>query len=671
MAKKVNEFSILQPLAKELGYKNADELKEALGKEEVGRGTRGAMGNIGGAGGAGTGFLGGREVGSGFSVGIKKRLAGGQGLGQSVAGGFKDFKETLSLGNIKKRALEKTFGGPGFISAFARGKLKKKFGGESSPTKEGEEEQKGGEKGSGGGDASSYLGILAKSALVLPGMARDTNVLRQNLQKLVKLFGGKAATKKEADAEKEESPKVVTKKKNDDDVSSVRVTPDNESKEERKKDEEFFAGEDKKEAEAEAARKEKPSEVKPNQDGQPKKVGEGKSPLEDIIGFLKDGLISTFKSLFSPMKLLKLFGKIFVIGTLIFSLFKGITAAWDKWKETGSIKDALISGLGAIVDFLTFGFFGEDSVKKLFEGIADFFEPLIEGAKGVYYTVKDWIVNNVGIPRVDIPIPKILQKIGAPASVGFGPYYPFKSNPRSEADEISERPLKSKDDKKLQESTAKGPKGSGTSSTESESKSPSKETPKMGYTAGGEKLNFPGEVIFDNATGKYSYKGISFNTPENQKELDTIVKAIDDKAVIEYQGKDASGAPVTKTINGATGEIGVTPPKQPTPVAPPAAAPSGGGGGGAGSGGEVSASSGGGKTASPPSELAATPPESGSELSDASAQIAEAQRMESAADMGSSIDASSTNNSSGSTGGSQAKIADVYDTEFANLYAMA
>jgi hypothetical protein len=50
MAKKINEFSILQPLAKELGYKNADELKEALGKEEVGRGTRGAMGNIGGAG---------------------------------------------------------------------------------------------------------------------------------------------------------------------------------------------------------------------------------------------------------------------------------------------------------------------------------------------------------------------------------------------------------------------------------------------------------------------------------------------------------------------------------------------------------------------------------------------------------------------------------------------
>ena len=45
--------------------------------------------------------------------------------------------------------------------------------------------------------------------------------------------------------------------------------------------------------------------------------------------------------------------------------------------------------------------------------------------------------------------------------------------------------------------------------------------------------------------------------------------------------------------------------------------------------------------------------------------------MESSADMGSSVDASSTNNSSGSTGGPQPKIADVYDTEFADLYAMA
>ena len=43
-----------------------------------------------------------------------------------------------------------------------------------------------------------------------------------------------------------------------------------------------------------------------------------------------------------------------------------------------------------------------EEVKKLFDGIASFFEPLIEGVKGIYYTVKDWIVNNIGIPKFTV-----------------------------------------------------------------------------------------------------------------------------------------------------------------------------------------------------------------------------------------------------------------------------
>ena len=324
MAKKVNEFSILQPLAKELGYKNADELKEALGKEEVGRGTRGAMGNIGGAGGAGTGFLGGREVGSGFGVGIKKRLAGGQGLGQSVAGGFKDFKETLSLGNIKKRALEKTFGGPGFISAFARGKLKKKYGNEKSPTKEGdEEEQKGGEKGGGGGDASSYLGILAKSALVLPGMARDTNVLRQNLQKLVKIFAGPQEKGKKAYATKSDfKPSPLG------DSSTGQVL--NDSEKERSKDIDFFAAEDKKEADLEASKQKKETPAAAAAPTAEKKDEDGGGLLGTIIDLIKNGLMKGLKMLFNPKTLLKALGKVLVIGAIIGSLFSGIVDGFKK-----------------------------------------------------------------------------------------------------------------------------------------------------------------------------------------------------------------------------------------------------------------------------------------------------------------------------------------------------
>ena len=655
MAKKINEFSILQPLAKELGYKNADELKEALGKEEVGRGTRGAMGNIGGAGGAGTGFLGGREVGSGFGVGIKKRLAGGQGLGQSVAGGFKDFKETLSLGNIKKRALEKTFGGPGFISAFARGKLKKKYAGEKSPTKEGdEEEQKGGEKGGGGGDASSYLGILAKSALVLPGMARDTNVLRQNLQKLVKIFAGPQEKGKKAYATKSDfKPSPLG------DSSTGQVL--NDSEKERSKDIDFFAAEDKKEADLEASKQKKEAPVAAAPTAE-KKDEDGGGLLGTIIDLIKNGLMKGLKKLFNPKVLMKALGKVFVIGAIIGSLFSGIVDGFKKYQETGSLFDAYKAFLGGILNFLTFGLLGEEEVNSFFDAIGNFLEPLIDGIKGIYYTVKDWIVNNVGIPKIKV------------AGIPFGPYYPFKSNPTSEEPEFSNRPIKAKEDKDLQKSGAKAPSGSSMPGGE-ESSSPTPDIgnqPKALMTLSGESVKLPSGALFDNESKSLIYKGVSIPASKigSQDEMDKIVQAIDNKSVVEYQGKDDSGAPVTKTINGATGEIGVTPPKQPTPVAPPAAAPAGGGGGGGG-GREVSASSAGGEQASSPSELAATPPESGSELSDASAEIAEAQRMESSADMGSSVDASSTNNSSGSTGGSQPKIADVYDTEFANLYAMA
>ncbi|MBM4386082.1 MAG: hypothetical protein FJ091_22305, partial [Deltaproteobacteria bacterium] len=87
---------------------------------------------------------------------------------------------------------------------------------------------------------------------------------------------------------------------------------------------------------------------------------------------------------------------------------------------------------GAIVDFLTFGFFGEDAVRNLFSKIESFINPVIDTIKDVYYKVKDWIVNNVGIPKIDLG-----NWFGKDRSIG--PWYPFKSNPKSAEDEISDR----------------------------------------------------------------------------------------------------------------------------------------------------------------------------------------------------------------------------------------
>jgi hypothetical protein len=641
-----DKFSILVPLAKELGYKNAKEMRDALGKEEAGRGGKKDLGfgNIGGAGGVGTGFLGGREIGGGFGVGVKSRLAKGASVKEAISGGFKDFAQTFTAGNIKRRALEKTFGGPGFISAFARGKLKKTYGEESkSPTKEGVSEKQVSSKGS-----DAYLGILAKSSLAIPGMARDMNVMRQNIQRLVKLKAGpqekgKRAYATAADFTKREKSEMSGKALSD-------------AERERKKDIDYFAEQDKIEAEQEAARRKGTNSLAPT----PEREQNSDGLLEQIFGIIKNGIIAALAYIFTPKNLLKVIGKIFVIGTIIASLFSGITEAWKKWKESGSLYEALVAGIGGIVDFLTFGLFGEEEVKKLFDGISSFFEPLIEGVKGIYYTVKDWVVNNVGIPKIKFTV---LGK-----DIEFGPYYPFKKNPRSEEPETTQAAPKAKEDTgdttKIRDL---GKSEAGTPSV-TESTAPSRTGPGEGTAPSPEKVN----VGLINLADKYYVaameavdKGKFEDAVANMSKVQEVVTMMDPTTAKAYA--QAKGAEIEKAL-------GISPSVEKT------SAPSGTGGslggmtaGGAtgGGAGSVSASeSSGGGGGSPSSDVSA-PASSGSDLASSSAQVAEAQRMESAADMGTSINTSTTNNNSGTSGQTPSRIADVYDSEFAKLYSMA
>ena len=63
--------------------------------------------------------------------------------------------------------------------------------------------------------------------------------------------------------------------------------------------------------------------------------------------------------------------------------------------------------------------------------------------------------------------------------------------------------------------------------------------------------------------------------------------------------------------------------------------------------------------------------QSGADLAAASQVIAEEQRMESAADVGSMINAPTTNNSQASTDKSPSKLPDVYDNTLALMLARA
>ena len=86
---------------------------------------------------------------------------------------FSDMKKTIGKSNR------------GMLSTLFKRESKKP----TSPSKEGDD-----------GDTISsdiipFLNIIAKNSLALPGMARDMNVLRQNIVKLVKLKSAEAITK--------------------------------------------------------------------------------------------------------------------------------------------------------------------------------------------------------------------------------------------------------------------------------------------------------------------------------------------------------------------------------------------------------------------------------------------------------------------------------------------
>ena len=581
-------------LAKELGFKDAKELKQTLKERHSGP----------------------------YGENVKGRLAEGQGFGASFKGAASDkiaeAKDAFSSKGLKKlgkKAYNEFFGGDDIISARMRGLLKKKdvekldsdksafgaaVGGGVGPTPDMGEE------------SNNLLHIIAKESMSLHGMARDMNVLRQNVIKLVNLENAGKAKK--------------------------------DRKESVNKADMWMLKEDDREAKLEADKnKLKKSKSPKAESTKPDEKSGG--ILDSVFGFFKDGLLKSITSLFNPMAILKVIGKVFVIATVLISLFKGITAAFDKWQETGSIKEALIAGLGAIVDFLSFGLFGEDSVRKLFDGVQEFLDPIINSVASVVTSIKDWITNNVGIPEIKLGSIKTPDWLGG-KTIDFGtigPYYPFKSNPKSTEPEVSKAPSAgaSSAPQVAKVATPTAPPAGETKSETSEqtdvptaeSSSPSQEVNNL----------FNRQYLEFVASGNHPRPLIS---PERAKDL---LKSMD---------KDKSESPTTAPAAASA------PPPSPTPSSGggAAAAPSGGGGSAA----QTTPS---GATATPAPGESPTAP-SGSELAAKSSDVAEAQRMESSADAGTTVNAPTTNNSVGSKGkGPKSLIADPFNSEFANYYA--
>jgi hypothetical protein len=556
------------------------------------------------------------------------------GAKEASKGSIKDIGKSFSKENIKTKLVQSAFGGDDIFSALIRSKLgvKKKQKKGESPTKDGAD--------------SNFLQTIAQNSLALPGIAKDMNILRQNI------------------------------------VELARIERKSEEQQDLSKQGDFFKSQDAEESQLEAAR------LKPQSSGSPtviKKDGDMKDSsaggggfLGGIIDSVKNGLLGGITSVFNPMSLLKILGKAFAIGALLYSLFEGITAGFKKWQETGDLGEAIITGLGAMIDFLTFGLFGEDSLRKLINSIGEVVEPIIDSIKEAYYSFKDWIANNVGIPRMSYVIPVVNKEIS------IGPYYPFKKDSSSPAKQNTAGEFKAqrtaeKVQKEMQKATdviAGVSKDLGLSPTKESTDGIVKEVSKglEKATALGSQMPKDNKQRADilgqinsvtasnlenikklNAKGDYSlgraedYEKNVVNPVKTQlaTAMDKFSKGPEggygnmlsdsmEKASAAISGKISAGGPAQNSLGGGASMLG---------------------GGG---------SSGGGTSPAPTGSSSTM----GADLAAKSSQISEGQRMESAADMGSSVNAPVTNNTSGSMGsGSKPQVGDTYNMDLLNLLA--
>jgi hypothetical protein len=541
----------------------------------------------------------------------------------------------------------------GLLSSIFGRKEKKK---ETSPTKEGVEQKT--EEPTIGSNILPFLDLIAKQSLAFPGMARDMNVLRQNIAKLVKLKGETVATK----ADK------------------------------------FFKTEDQRESELEAARAKSKSttvKVEGGKEAAPKEdsgggIGGLLSMLNPVklIGGLITGIVAGFGALFSGGSILALLSKIFVPAMLIGGLINGILDGIKVWKESGSIVDTLVAALGGFLKFITFGLFGEKELREGMDSALKMMMPLLLGVTELFDKVITWIKNNVGIPKIPLSqwtsfiVPSWVPVIGGEKKTllnDIGPYYPFKKDTGSNKQEsytssatTSLKGMQEKldtgegvfydkaakerlEDKPKQKEKEEKQKASQQSLAETVSKSP---TPDPYSPVNAEKSQ-------DAAKGFLSSKvGINVDPSSSTGYTD------------QASGKPVSEEEVRRKIIAVGGEpTKILQMAKGTSTSPAPAAPATGGGGDVGGGASVStggatggAVSAGGAAPSTPTETPAMSAPSGSAISSDSATVAEGQRMDAAADAGTIVNAPTTSTTSGQQAPSSESVADPYNSSFMKNY---
>jgi hypothetical protein len=614
-------------------------------------------------------------------------VEGGKGLiggaKEAAKGSVKDFGKKFS----KENMVRSVFGGDDLLSAAIRSKLgvkkeKKEKDGKTSP------------EGSGlSSEGITFLKIIAKNSMSLPGMARDMNVLRQNIQKLVKIKAGPQKKGKKAYATAADT---------------------------------FFLREDEREKALEAQK----GKVEGKPTAQAPGAGKDKEGgfLESIMSLFSGGFTNAIKTIFSPKTLMKVFSKVFLPLAIIGTLFSGIMDGFKRYQETGNLGDAIVAGLGGMLNFVTFGLFGEDTLKTLFDSISNFFQPITDTISSIFTGIKDFVKGLFG-GKVDVkddapakadnvkatmPDPKqfatgmakasgasdeksadiggLFDAVGKGDAKGlFGKAQEFANKyPQEPASATSPTPMSSEGvpldqaqrnyelNKRLTGEASKAlgvpleapapPTAATPSAPLSIAPTPSPEMSNSdkikqleGYIENNKKAFAKRQEAADRHVA--SLKRRYPDQPDKVKEIEDDYKEYMEKS--ERPAMEKANAEFQRQIDSIrkSGKGAVMASSGPSPSV------DSGGGGSAAPASAVSSGGGGAGGAEAMGGASSAP--SGSALSQSSSQVAEAQRMESAADDGATINAPTNNSSSSSQGKASGKIGDVYDTELASILTRA
>ena len=490
----------------------------------------------------------------------------------------------------------------------------------------------------------SILKSIAQNSMSLPGIARDVNVLRQNMQKLVKIEGGEKKTGAD----------------------------------------EFFKTQDQREADLEA------------QMGGPEKVVEKEADDAKsgggILGMIKrfaSTFMTALKNLFSKKMLMKLVTKIFLPVAIIASLFKGVMAGFEDYKKTGSLSSAIMAGLGGVLEFLTFGFFNRDTIDNIGEKLGKFVEPVFSKMSEIFNSIKKTIIS--GLNAI---LPKSMQ-IGGGDTGGSVPTPPVNTgaadNVKSDSDSKKEmeQKIESGTTTEVEKKSGEGFKEETTTTkTETVQKDSPMSAAEKAYADDGGDAEFQAAVAARRASGesrrpnrkrrgsssspepfvnKYELKdedmkngGYSASPaydedagpdyadeeydPSEEDKMNRVMTAdelraaepgiSDEDIKIEQEDQqkelDEQKARTTKIeamlAESRGGSKGIQPTASPVEVPPPA-------------------------------------PSGGAAMSEKSSQLSESKRMESSADTGDMVNNTTNNNNQGSVGGgAKGKPAEVFDS---------